>query len=165
MKEPEENIVYAKKIRDQLYLRLMRFHVSMQTSSQDTDSFIIGQRVYVDGVKPGRIQFIGETKFGKLANFFSSDVISLLLPDLPVTIASLFLIIFSPTLLLGPGEWSGVFLDEPIGKNDGSVRSLSSSSRFHSSLETSKRSLGAPRESRVFFATKEVSRVGDVTFF
>ena len=67
MKEPEENIVYAKKIRDQLYLRLMRFHVSMQTSSQDTDSFIIGQRVYVDGVKPGRIQFIGETKFGKLA--------------------------------------------------------------------------------------------------
>jgi len=106
----------------------MRFHVSIQTSSQDTDSFIIGQRVYVDGVKPGRIQFIGETKFG-------------------------------------PGEWSGVFLDEPIGKNDGSVRSLSSSSRFHSSLETSKRSLGAPRESRVFFATKEVSRVSDVTFF
>ena len=36
-------------------------------------------RVYVDGVKPGRIQFIGEAKFG-------------------------------------PGEWAGVFLDEPIGK-------------------------------------------------
>ena len=142
----------------------MRFHVSIQTSAQDTDSFIIGQRVYVDGVKPGRIQFIGETKFGKLANFSSSDVISLLLPHLPATIAS-SLIIFSLTLLPGPGEWSGVFLDEPIGKNDGSVRSLSSSSRFHSSLETSKRSLGAPRESRVFFATKEVSRVGDVTFF
>lgn len=32
--------------------------------TEDTDSFIIGQRVYVDGVKPGRIQFIGETKFG-----------------------------------------------------------------------------------------------------
>ena len=143
MKEPGGNIVFAKKNRDQLYLRLMRFHVSIQTSAQDTDSFIIGQRVYVDGVKPGRIQFIGETKFGKLANFFSNDVISLLLPHLLATIASLSLIIFSPTLLLGPGEWSGVFLDEPIGKNDGSVRSLSSSSRFQSSKHL-KGQLGPP---------------------
>ena len=29
----------------------------------DTDSFIIGQRVYVNGIKSGVIQFIGETKF------------------------------------------------------------------------------------------------------
>ena len=38
----------------------------------------------MDGVKPGRIQFIGDTKFGQ-------------------------------------GEWAGVFLDEPIGKNNGTV--------------------------------------------
>lgn len=29
----------------------------------DTDSFIVGERVYVNGIKPGSIQFIGETKF------------------------------------------------------------------------------------------------------
>ena len=52
--------------------------------TEDTDSFIIGERVYVDGIKPGRIQFIGETKFGH-------------------------------------GDWAGIFLDEPLGKNDGCV--------------------------------------------
>eukprot|EP00096_Caligus_rogercresseyi_P016799 TRINITY_DN977_c0_g1_i3.p1 TRINITY_DN977_c0_g1~~TRINITY_DN977_c0_g1_i3.p1 ORF type:complete len:554 (-),score=139.76 TRINITY_DN977_c0_g1_i3:492-2153(-) len=35
-----------------------------QILTEDTDSFIIGENVYVDGVKKGRIQFIGETKFG-----------------------------------------------------------------------------------------------------
>jgi hypothetical protein len=29
----------------------------------DTDSFMIGNRVYVGGVKPGRITFIGEVHF------------------------------------------------------------------------------------------------------
>jgi len=53
--------------------------------TEDTDSFIVGDSVFVDGIKPGRIQYIGVTKFG-------------------------------------PGDdWAGVFLDEPIGKNDGSV--------------------------------------------
>ena len=52
--------------------------------TEDTDSFIIGQRVWVGGTKPGVISYIGETQFA-------------------------------------PGEWAGVTLDEPIGKNDGSV--------------------------------------------
>ncbi|XP_015603159.1 restin homolog isoform X2 [Cephus cinctus] len=50
----------------------------------DTDSFIIGDRVWVGGTKPGSIAYIGETKFA-------------------------------------PGDWAGIVLDEPIGKNDGSV--------------------------------------------
>merc|ERR1711963_449189 len=47
--------------------------------TEDTDIFKIGDTVHVDGIKRGRIQFIGETKFG-------------------------------------PGDWAGIFLDEPFGK-------------------------------------------------
>lgn len=52
--------------------------------THDTDSFIIGQRVWVGGIRPGHIQYIGDTHFA-------------------------------------PGEWAGVVLDEPNGKNDGCV--------------------------------------------
>ncbi|OWR42946.1 CAP-Gly domain-containing linker protein 1 [Danaus plexippus plexippus] len=52
--------------------------------TEDTDSFIIGERVWVGGTKPGLIAYIGETQFA-------------------------------------PGEWAGIVLDDPIGKNDGSV--------------------------------------------
>ena len=52
--------------------------------SDDTDSYIVGDRIWVQGTKPGYIQYIGEVQFAK-------------------------------------GEWAGVVLDKPEGKNDGSV--------------------------------------------
>uniref|UniRef100_A0A3B3CWI0 CAP-Gly domain-containing protein n=1 Tax=Oryzias melastigma TaxID=30732 RepID=A0A3B3CWI0_ORYME len=48
------------------------------------ESFQVGERVWVNGNKPGYVQFLGETQFA-------------------------------------PGQWAGIVLDEPIGKNDGSV--------------------------------------------
>ncbi|XP_052852573.1 restin homolog isoform X18 [Drosophila gunungcola] len=50
----------------------------------NTEQFIIGQRVWLGGLRPGQIAYIGETHFA-------------------------------------PGEWAGVVLDEPNGKNDGCV--------------------------------------------
>ncbi|XP_053500464.1 CAP-Gly domain-containing linker protein 1 isoform X1 [Ictalurus furcatus] len=46
--------------------------------------FTVGERVWVNGNKPGYVQFVGVTQFA-------------------------------------PGQWAGIVLDEPIGKNDGSV--------------------------------------------
>ncbi|CAH0554743.1 unnamed protein product [Brassicogethes aeneus] len=66
---------------------LSRHSDSSAVLTEDTDSFIIGQRVWVGGSKPGKIAFIGETQFA-------------------------------------PGEWAGIVLDEPIGKNDGSVTGI-----------------------------------------
>lgn len=48
------------------------------------EEYKIGDRVWVNGNKPGVIQFLGDTQFA-------------------------------------PGQWAGIVLDEPIGKNDGSV--------------------------------------------
>ncbi|XP_039517736.1 CAP-Gly domain-containing linker protein 1 isoform X2 [Pimephales promelas] len=48
------------------------------------EQYQIGDRVWVNGNKPGVVQFLGETQFA-------------------------------------PGQWAGIVLDEPIGKNDGSV--------------------------------------------
>ncbi|XP_057209933.1 CAP-Gly domain-containing linker protein 1 isoform X2 [Triplophysa rosa] len=55
------------------------------TDAQDAgEQFKVGDRVWVNGNKPGVVQFLGETQFA-------------------------------------PGQWAGIVLDEPIGKNDGSV--------------------------------------------
>ncbi|XP_053225951.1 CAP-Gly domain-containing linker protein 1 isoform X10 [Podarcis raffonei] len=55
-----------------------------EAQEEFVDDFRIGERVWVNGNKPGFIQFLGETQFA-------------------------------------PGQWAGIVLDEPIGKNDGSV--------------------------------------------
>ncbi|XP_044029180.1 CAP-Gly domain-containing linker protein 1 isoform X2 [Siniperca chuatsi] len=53
-------------------------------TQEGSADFQIGERVWVNGNKPGFVQFIGGTQFA-------------------------------------PGQWAGIVLDEPIGKNDGSV--------------------------------------------
>ncbi|XP_028458299.1 CAP-Gly domain-containing linker protein 1 isoform X2 [Perca flavescens] len=57
--------------------------VTSPTQDGSTD-FQVGEKVWVNGNKPGYVQFIGGTQFA-------------------------------------PGQWAGIVLDEPIGKNDGSV--------------------------------------------
>lgn len=57
--------------------------VTAPTQEASAD-FQVGERVWVNGNKPGYVQFIGGTQFA-------------------------------------PGQWAGIVLDEPIGKNDGSV--------------------------------------------
>ncbi|XP_066506860.1 CAP-Gly domain-containing linker protein 1 isoform X2 [Hoplias malabaricus] len=54
------------------------------TVNDSVAEFSVGERVWVNGNKPGYLQFIGVTQFA-------------------------------------PGQWAGIVLDEPIGKNDGSV--------------------------------------------
>ncbi|XP_019747863.1 CAP-Gly domain-containing linker protein 1 isoform X1 [Hippocampus comes] len=53
-------------------------------AQDDVADFQTGERVWVNGNKPGHVQFVGGTQFA-------------------------------------PGQWAGIVLDEPIGKNDGSV--------------------------------------------
>ena len=48
--------------------------------TEDTDSFIIGERVWVGGTKPGQIAYIGETQFapGDWAGIVLDDPIGII---------------------------------------------------------------------------------------
>ncbi|XP_045473186.1 restin homolog isoform X4 [Harmonia axyridis] len=52
--------LYPHRLRE---AGLNRYSDSSTVLTQDTDSFIIGQRIWVGGTKPGTIAFIGETQF------------------------------------------------------------------------------------------------------
>lgn len=71
-----------------IFLAAAAKSVSGDKASSETpdaaEEFKVGDRVWVNGNKPGYVQFLGETQFA-------------------------------------PGQWAGIVLDEPIGKNDGSV--------------------------------------------
>ncbi|RWS23984.1 hypothetical protein B4U80_09650 [Leptotrombidium deliense] len=56
MNEPLTSTVYFKK-------GLLDYETS-KLSDANTDDYIVGDRVWVNGIKPGYIQYIGETHFG-----------------------------------------------------------------------------------------------------
>lgn len=48
------------------YSNITKYFLLLDTSAvltEDTDSFIIGDKVWVGGTKPGQIAYIGETQF------------------------------------------------------------------------------------------------------
>ncbi|XP_033906780.1 CAP-Gly domain-containing linker protein 2 isoform X5 [Acipenser ruthenus] len=56
----------------------------LEVGDEVAGDFVVGERVWVNGAKPGCVHYLGETQFA-------------------------------------PGQWAGVVLDDPVGKNDGSV--------------------------------------------
>lgn len=97
-------------------------------------SFKIWDRVWIAGITPGRIAYIGSTKFADGDWAVSSSLYpknqrtptssknstsqnlrkSLLGPETGV-------LRFMGTTEFAPGIWCGIELDNPVGKNDGSV--------------------------------------------
>lgn len=55
-------IIKTKTKKKPMFLRCPRLDTSV-VLTEDTDSFKIGDRVWVGGTKPGTIAYIGETKF------------------------------------------------------------------------------------------------------
>ncbi|GIX93185.1 CAP-Gly domain-containing linker protein 2 [Caerostris extrusa] len=133
--------------------------------TENTDDFIIGDRVWVNGTKPGYIQYLGETRFspgdwaGVVLDDYSGKTtdpwqVSNTFRDAPtppplqrcltptrtpspgarnfregdrvsVTSASgppkTGLLRYLGQTDFAAGEWAGIELDEPMGKNDGTV--------------------------------------------
>ncbi|KRY14732.1 CAP-Gly domain-containing linker protein 1 [Trichinella patagoniensis] len=83
-KKPLKKSAIPRYTNTKLLTRINSKESLLSVSSCVASKWLVGDRCYVGGTVPGRIAFVGDTKFG-------------------------------------PGEWAGVVLDEPVGKNNGSV--------------------------------------------
>ncbi|OUC40721.1 putative CAP-Gly domain protein, partial [Trichinella nativa] len=86
---PLRNVIFHLSVICRFIIRRFNPHKNckeslLSVSSCVASKWLVGDRCYVGGTVPGRIAFVGDTRFG-------------------------------------PGEWAGVVLDEPVGKNNGSV--------------------------------------------
>ncbi|KRX70205.1 CAP-Gly domain-containing linker protein 1 [Trichinella sp. T6] len=86
---PLRNVIFHLSVICRFIIRRFNSHKNckeslLSVSSCVASKWLVGDRCYVGGTVPGRIAFVGDTRFG-------------------------------------PGEWAGVVLDEPVGKNNGSV--------------------------------------------
>ncbi|XP_003369711.1 putative CAP-Gly domain protein [Trichinella spiralis] len=86
---PLRNVIFHPSVIYRFIIRRFNPHKNckeslLSVSSCVASKWLVGDRCYVGGTVPGRIAFVGDTRFA-------------------------------------PGEWAGVVLDEPVGKNNGSV--------------------------------------------
>ncbi|UYV69631.1 CLIP1 [Cordylochernes scorpioides] len=70
--------------RQSASISVSNFSSSSHGTSEEGHNFSVGDRVWVNGTKPGVIQYLGPTRFAA-------------------------------------GEWAGIVLDQPLGKNNGTV--------------------------------------------
>ncbi|KRY40530.1 CAP-Gly domain-containing linker protein 1 [Trichinella spiralis] len=83
-KKPLKKSAIPRYANAKLLTRINSKESLLSVSSCVASKWLVGDRCYVGGTVPGRIAFVGDTRFA-------------------------------------PGEWAGVVLDEPVGKNNGSV--------------------------------------------
>ncbi|KRX23912.1 CAP-Gly domain-containing linker protein 1 [Trichinella nelsoni] len=83
-KKPLKKSAIPRCANTKLLTRINSKESLLSVSSCVASKWLVGDRCYVGGTVPGRIAFVGDTRFA-------------------------------------PGEWAGVVLDDPVGKNNGSV--------------------------------------------